>query len=256
MTRQGTAAFDPLPEIEGRGEPPSHERPIALAGLPPAARALALLSLARSQDRLIVVVTRSDADAEALARDLSFLGAMTGSLAPDAIALFPPLDADPFDGLSPHLATVCSRLRGFHGIASGATRIALVPGRALLLPLPPADLLGSYFTTIAEQTRFAPADDADWFRAAGYRRVDLVSEPGESSRRGGILDLFAPIHDEPIRIELEGNTIVSLRHFSIADQRSTRRLSQVVMSPAAETILRIEDVARLKGALPAGADGR
>jgi len=256
MTRQETVAFEPLPEIEGRGEPPSPERPIALAGLPPAARALALLSLARRHDRLIVVVTRTDADADALARDLSCLGALTGSLAPDAIALFPPLDADPFDGLSPHLATVCSRLRGLHGIFSGVTRIALVPARALLLPLPPASLLGSYFTTIAEHARFALADDADWFRAAGYRRVDLVSEPGESSRRGGILDLFAPIHDEPIRIELEGNTIVSLRHFSTADQRSTRRLTQVMVSPASETILRIEDVIRLKAALPSSVDGR
>ena len=256
MTRQATASYDPLPEIEGRGEPPSARNPIALAGLPPAARALALLSLARSQDRLLVVVTRTDADLETLARDLTCLGAITGSLAPEAIALFPPLAADPFDGLSPHLATVCARLRGLHNIATGAARIALVSGRALLFPLPPADLLGSYFTTLREQQRFAPADDADWFRAAGYRRVDLVDEPGEYSRRGGILDLFAPIHEEPIRIELEGNSIVSLRHFSPADQRSTKRLSEVVLSPAQETILRIPDIARLKDSLPGSKDGR
>ncbi len=256
MAGRETATFDPLPRIGGPGGPPSEARPLTLVGLPPGARALALLSVQRAARRPLVVVTRSQAEAASIARDLRAFDVVTGGPGGDAVGCFPPLEADPWDGLATHLATVCARLRCLWSLERGAARILVAGARALLLPLPPWEVLSPFFRTIREGDSFPEADDDEWFRAAGYRRADLVTEPGDVARRGGILDLFAPIHDEPVRIELDGTRVQSLRCFSAADQRSTRRLTEVTLSPARETILRDGDLARLSAAIRRDADGR
>jgi transcription-repair coupling factor (superfamily II helicase) len=200
-------------------------------------------------------VTRSDAEAEALARDLRSFARLTGAFDSDQVAIFPALDADPYDGLAAHLGAVCERVRSLWRLTRGRTRITVIPARALLVPLPPASLLEPYFVTVREGERFLRADDPGWFVSAGYRRVDLVSEPGEFSRRGGILDIFAPILDKPIRIELESDVIVSLRYFNPADQRSTGRAEAAPLSPARETILGPPEIANLRSALAASGKG-
>jgi transcription-repair coupling factor (superfamily II helicase) len=65
--------------------------------------------------------------------------------------------------------------------------------------------------------------------SSGYRRVEIVSAPGEVSRRGGIVDFFSPTAEEPVRIELFGDTVESLRAFDTDHQRSTRVLAEAVL---------------------------
>jgi len=227
-----------------------------LVGLPPAGRALALLWLARASESTLALVTRSDAAAESICGDLRSLGGLTGTFEPDQISQFPALDADPYDGLSSHLGVVCRRVRALWRLRQGRTRILVVPARALMLPLPPVDLLDPYFVEVREGGRFERADDGGWYTGAGYRRADLVTEPGEYSRRGGILDIFPPTQDEPVRIELEADTVVSLRRFNPADQRSTGRPGSVVLAPARETILGSAEKDNLVAAIRTTAAGR
>ncbi len=222
---------------------------VALVGLPPAARALALLALARLTGAPLGGVARSDADAEALAGDLRALAQLTGVLDPGSIQVFPALDADPYAGLSPHLGAVCERVRCLDRLRSGRARVTVAPARALLVALPPGRALEAHFVTLREGERFLHADDPAWFLRAGYRRADLVSDPGEFSRRGGILDVFPPIAERPLRIELEGDTIVSMRRFDPLDQRSTGRVESADLSPARETILGPEALASLEAAV-------
>ena len=68
----------------------------------------------------------------------------------------------------------------------------------------------------------------------GYKRVETVSSPGEVSRRGGIVDIFPPTAPEPVRIELFGDGVESLRFFDTDHQRSTGRLNEIVVGPAVE----------------------
>ena len=216
----------------------SEGSPVSIVGLPASARALALISLALIDDTPpIAVVTRSDAEAESLARDLKELARLTRVFDPEKISILPALDADPYDGLTAHLGAVCERVRVLGRLTRGTTRITVIPARALLIPLPPAARLAPFFITVKLDERFRQADDSAWFLAGGYRRMDLVTEQGEYSRRGGILDIFPPILDQPIRIELEGDTVVSLRHFNPGDQRSTGRAESAALSPARETVL-------------------
>ena len=87
---------------------------------------------------------------------------------------------------------------------------------------------------------------------AGYRRVDTVSGPGDVSRRGGIVDIYPPESDEPVRIELFGDTVESLRSFDPDHQRSTGALAHAPIGPAAENPATDAAVARLAAYLEGG----
>jgi transcription-repair coupling factor (superfamily II helicase) len=253
MTAPATGKTSPLFVIEGLGEPPSGSAPLTLVGLPPSARALALLQMAAQHGRPLVVVTSGDAEADRLTSDLRALAGLTGALEPAAVVTFPALDADPYDGIGTHPSIAVERVRSLWRLRQGQARMAVIPARALLLPIPPARALEPYFLDLAEGARFPQVDDPAWFQAARYRRVDLVNEPGEYSRRGGILDIFPPVADQPVRIELEGDRIVSLRRFDPAEQRSTGRIASAAVSPARETVMGGPERDNLRAALGKGA---
>ena len=76
------------------------------------------------------------------------------------------------------------------------------------------------------------------FLSGGYVQAMIVEEPGDFCVRGGILDVFSPLYSDPLRIELFGNTVDSLRFFSAASQRTTKKIQEAVVLPAKETILK------------------
>ncbi|MDX1388970.1 MAG: transcription-repair coupling factor, partial [Acidobacteriota bacterium] len=89
---------------------------------------------------------------------------------------------------------------------------------------------------------------------AGYRRVETVSGPGEVSRRGGIVDIFPPNAEEPVRFELFGDTVDSIRAFDTDHQRSTGALDEAIVGPAVESPPSDEAIARLARYLEGGID--
>jgi transcription-repair coupling factor (superfamily II helicase) len=110
----------------------------------------------------------------------------------------------------------------------------LVPVRALLNPLPSPEEWSAWTRVIRRGDTLPPERFVLQALGLGYRRVDIVSAPGEVSRRGGIVDIFPPTADEPVRIELFGDTVDSLRCFDTDHQRSTGPLDEVVVGPAQE----------------------
>ena len=241
------AAFQALERAAG-----SHDGRVALTGLHGPARAVALtLLLARRRARALVVVP-DDARMSDWSRDLAAAAALTGR-DPRGILLFPALDADPYDDIPPHPEVTRERVRALGRLARGEVDVLLVPARALLtwLPSPPE---------IAAATRVIRVGDTlppDTFLLdalrAGYRRAETVAAPGDISRRGGIVDIFPPEADEPVRIELFGDTVESLRAFDPDHQRSTGALARVAVGPAAENPASDTAVARLAAYLEGGA---
>ena len=108
----------------------------------------------------------------------------------------------------------------------------LLPARALLNPLPPQDVWRRWTRIVRPESPLAPERFVLEALALGYRRVDIVSAPGEISRRGGIIDIYPPELDEPVRIELFGDTVESLRAFDTDHQRSTGRIDLAPVGPA------------------------
>ncbi len=188
---------------------------------PPALRPLLGAALARERGRTVLMITATEREAEDLAAALSSL------LDPAAVAGFPAWETLPHERLSPRSDTVGQRLavlrRLAHGDpadpAAGPLQAVVAPIRSLLQPIVSglADL---------EPVRLRQGDDVeldDVVRRlvdAGYRRVDLVEKRGEIAVRGGILDVFPPTEEHPLRVEFWGDQVEEIRYFKAADQRS------------------------------------
>src|SRR5207237_3536660 len=106
-------------------------------------------------------------------------------------------------------------------------------------PTPPEDLLTHSVTIRADDTIELERLIRDLI-TLGYESDTPVARPGQFSRRGGILDIYPSTAESPIRIELFGDEIESLRSFDVSTQRSTAALSQVTLCPAREVLLTTE----------------
>ena len=92
--------------------------------------------------------------------------------------------------------------------------------------------------------------------AAGYRRVDLVELAGDFAVRGAIIDVICPALGRPLRLEMDGDTVVSLRHFEADTQRSLERVARAVIGPSSEVLLTREERLAMLSRLPEPASGR
>jgi transcription-repair coupling factor (superfamily II helicase) len=199
-----------------------------------AARPFLLAGLAKGagRPRLVVAVTATAAEADSLAEDVAaFLG-------PDSAEVFPPWETLPHERLSPRSETVGRRLRTLHRITSGDPALAFVavPARALMQPLAP-DLDKFSPVRVAKNDEIELEALLDALIDAGYRRTDMVERRGEVAVRGGLVDFFPPGEDHPVRVELWGDEVESIRSFAVASQRSLGELPSVEAYPCREVRL-------------------
>ncbi|MCV2396358.1 transcription-repair coupling factor [Actinotalea sp. M2MS4P-6] len=189
-------------------------------------------------DRL-VVVTATGREAEELA---AAVGAYAPHLA-DAIAVLPSWETLPHERLSPRSDTVARRLAVLRRLAhpdaegpGGPLRLVVVPVRALLQPV--VDGLGELRPVALRAGDTADLTEiAEALTAAAYTRVDMVERRGEFAVRGGILDVFPPTDDHPLRIELWGDQVEEIRWFAVADQRSLEIADDGLWAPPCREVL-------------------
>ncbi len=186
---------------------PSAFRPFAVAGL--------------ARVKPVLAVTATGREAEDLA------AALTSLLDESSVAVFPAWETLPHERLSPRSDTVGQRLavlrRLAHPVVGDATagplRVVVAPVRSLLQPI--VSGLGDL-----KPVRLRAGDDADLDDVVanlvgnGYHRVDMVERRGEVAVRGGLLDVFPPTEEHPLRLEFWGDTVEEIRWFKVADQRS------------------------------------
>ncbi|MFE3461913.1 transcription-repair coupling factor [Nocardiopsis aegyptia] len=161
-------------------------------------------------------------------REAADLTDALGSLLPqDSVALFPAWETLPHERLSPRSDTVGQRLAVLRRLAhpdpsdplTTPLRVVVAPVRSVLQPL--VGGLGDL-----EPVRIRPGDDialedvVSALTNTGYARVDLVEKRGDMAVRGGILDVFPPTEEHPLRLEFWGDTVEDMRYFQVADQRS------------------------------------
>jgi transcription-repair coupling factor (superfamily II helicase) len=167
-------------------------------------------------DGAILAVTATGREAEDLAASLR------SYLPPSSVAEFPSWETLPHERLSPRSDTVGRRLavlRRLKHPGDDPLRVVVAPVRAVVQPL--VDGLGDLkpvSVSVGEEVGFD--DMVEQLADAAYARVDMVARRGEFAVRGGILDVFPPTEDHPVRIEFFGDEIESMRWFAVADQRS------------------------------------
>ena len=203
---------------------------LSLTGLFGASKALILSQIARLARRPLVVLASSSAEAELLAKDLQvFFHGPVGFL--------PERHDDPETGYQ--------RIACLAGLATKELPLAVVSLQAALERLsPPSALLGAAFTLYVGRL-IARDELLGVLEVGGYRRVNQVTDRGEYSLRGHLLDLFPPKSvlsrveesDLPVRAEFFGDEVLELRAFDPATQRSVRPVEQVSILPVIEVPL-------------------
>ena len=203
-------------------------------------RPLIAAALAASEDRggagqPVLLVTSTFREAEEVTAALSSLAGE------EQVAYYPAWETLPHERLSPRSDTVGRRLAVLRRLAGRAEqpppKIIVAPIRSVLQPQVKglADL---------RPVRLAVGSEVDLAQLgqalvdAAYIRVDLVERRGEFAVRGGIVDVFPPTEEHPLRIDFFGDTVEEIRYFSVADQRSSElTLAEITASPCRELLL-------------------
>jgi transcription-repair coupling factor (superfamily II helicase) len=204
------------------------------------------VALAEGSARPVLLVTSTYREAEAVT------AALESIVAPKDIALYPAWETLPHERLSPRSDTVGRRLAILRRLVGnsdlGVPQILVAPVRSVLQPQVKGLGHMSPVRIAVGQSYDLPALGRALVDAA-YIRTDLVTHRGEFAIRGGILDLFTPTDDLPVRVDFFGDEADEIRQFSVADQRSTDvTLDAVTASPCRELLI-TDDVRRRAQAL-------
>jgi len=210
---------------------------------PPALRPFVVAALAAKAGRPVLAVTSTGREAEDLAAALRSL------LPPATVVDYPAWETLPHERLSPRADTVGRRLAVLRRLrhpssdepATGPVKVVVAPVRSLLQPqvaglgdLEPVVLRAGGEADL-EQVVHALVD-------VGYARVDLVERRGDFAVRGGILDVFPPTEEHPLRVEFWGDTVEEVRYFKVADQRSLEVAGTGLWAPPCRELLLTPDV--------------
>ncbi len=207
------------------------------------ARALALAALQREAGKLFAVVSQANRDLEPWEKDLRFwYCALSGKQSCDQeVLLLPASESDPYAGSSPHPDTLERRALTLWRLAKGREDFVLLSARALSRrTVTPAEILQAGAFLKRSETH-SPEELVLQLVAAGYLREDPIGAVGEFSMRGGILDVWSPGQQQPVRIEFFGDEVDSIRAFDPETQLSTNQLSEIEIVPMRELVVRPPD---------------
>ena len=209
-----------------------------IAGLTPAAKALAAAAAARTGSGVTLLVVPTDKDVEQATADARFFfGALEGAsdaAVERAVLPLPSLQVDPYRGMSPHFRVAAARARALHAAATGTARLIVASAAALLPRVSPPERLLRASYEVRSGSAIEPQDLADLLVDAGFAREDPVDEHGSFTIRGGIVDVFPAGDNEPVRIEFVGDMVETLRRYDPTSQRSIATIDQVLLVPVRE----------------------
>ncbi len=204
---------------------------VNIRGLSGSARSfLTALLFARTEKKTLLVVCPEEREATALASDLAlFLGN-------DNVIHYPSLDFLTVDIFALQKEEELARLEvlAFMQINTGVVVASMA---ALMQKVMPFAAFNQYLQIISIGDTFNRDDFCAHLQSGGYKRVSLVEERGEFSVRGNIIDLFPPTEKWPLRVEMSGDEIESIRKFDCVSQRSIGSVETFIVPPASEVIV-------------------
>src|ERR1019366_5212096 len=206
-----------------------------VSGLTFTARALYLPLFARAAHAPSLVLVADNKAAEALHAAILSACELTGALDPESVLRFPAHDVLPFENLSPHPEIQESRAATLWKIASGTARLVIAPVEAACMRLFPRDHYAALALHLKRGEEYLPDMLVEHLLSVGYTRVDVVEMPGQVTLRGGILDVYSPEMDRPVRVDFFGDEIESIRRFDPETQRSASTLDEALLLPLTET---------------------
>ncbi len=192
----------------------------------------------------LLVVCRDGPRMAALSRALAFF-------APDLATLeFPAWDCLPYDRVSPHAGIVAQRMTTLSRLArlkgNEKASVLLTTVNAALQRAPARDLVAMQALSATPGNVIGMESITRWLELNGYTRASTVREPGDYAVRGGILDLYPPGMDLPVRLDFFGDSLESIRTFDAQTQRTEYPVRALDLVPVAEFQLVTETIRRFR----------
>jgi transcription-repair coupling factor (superfamily II helicase) len=186
----------------------------------------------RTLYKSIFYITQDDKKAEEIAEDFCVLNT------DQDVFFIPDFETLPYEARSPHYVIRAQRMRAITSLFSEKKAIYCLSLRNLLRTIVPPEHIKENIITYKQGDDHDPADIINFLVNCGYEHSTGIEKVGQYSKRGGILDIFSPNYSEPIRLDFFGDEISSIRHFSIATQRSQKlHLTSVTIIPCREVII-------------------
>ncbi|NBW07880.1 MAG: transcription-repair coupling factor [Caulobacteraceae bacterium] len=176
---------------------------------------------------------------------------------------FPAWDCLPYDRLSPTSSVSAERMAALTELAGRPARarqplLVVTTIAAAMQRTPPQEVTASAGFDAAVGRDLDQAALEKYFTANGYMRASTVNERGEYAVRGGVIDVFPPGFEEPVRLDMFGSELELIRTFDPATQRSTGQRKKISLSPVSEALLDAETISRFRtgylGLFGAGGD--
>ena len=212
-----------------------------LARVPAGLDALVLADLARTQVPLpLLHVARDDQRLAATTEAVEFF-------APDIRVLrFPAWDCLPYDRVGPAAEILATRIATLAALATEVRHtqptVIVTTVNAVTQRVPPRAAIAAATLKAAPGNVIATERIVDFLQVNGFNRSGTVMDPGDFAVRGGIIDIYPPGREEPVRLDFFGDALESIRTFDPQSQRTTGQLHQLSLHPANEVILNSEAV--------------
>ncbi|KQQ37013.1 transcription-repair coupling factor [Rhizobium sp. Leaf306] len=217
--------------------------PLTIGSVPAGTEALVLAELARAGQSVAYVLSDG--------QRMPDLEQMLSFVAPEIPVLsLPAWDCLPYDRVSPSADVSARRLAALSGLIAHAKKphpaIVLVTVNAMLQKIAPASVIESLAFSAKPGNVIRMDDIAARLERNGFDRVSTVREVGEFAVRGGILDVFVPGTEEPVRLDFFGDTLETIRSFDPASQRTTGQARSLDLNPMSEVTLTPDTISRFR----------
>ena len=215
-----------------------------IVGAPEGYDALVMADIVKARGGLSVFVARDGSRLSAFIDAFHFFAPQVEVIA------FSSWDCLPYDRIGPSAGVAAQRMttlaRLAHGLDLSKPKLLVTTVPALLQRVPPRAAVegAAYSAKIGHVVEIA--DLERYFAINGYQRASTVSERGEFAIRGGVIDVFPPNAEEPVRLDLFGDTLESIRGFDPETQRSTRQLKDISLLPVSEVLLDKDGISRFR----------
>jgi transcription-repair coupling factor (superfamily II helicase) len=222
------------PSVEGAlGALRDGAQHISLSGLHDVAKALVAAYLTHELRRPAFFITDSNRRAEALAETVRFFSNVFPGIS-GGIATLPAFDTLPWESQSPHPDILERRAATLFRLTDGQVSLVIAPVQAALWRYQDATLYLSLARTLTKDAEVPLEEFIAHLGGVGYTRTEMVELPGQFAMRGGIVDVFSAEAPRPVRIELLGDTVESVREFDPRTQRSVAPVQRTTLLPLTE----------------------
>ena len=206
----------------------------SISGLTTTAKAAYSVLLWQATGRPLIIVVDGNKEAEALSEVVETFFKLMAPEAAGGPQLLPALDTLPLQSLSPHAEILEQRAIGLWRLSTQRVPVTVLPVTAALMRVQPAEFYRQLALGLKTGDEVPMEDVVAHLESVGYERREPVEMVGEYSVRGGILDVFSPESQKPVRIDLFGDLVESIRRFDVESQRSVLKVEECTLLPLAE----------------------